>query len=113
MSERPKWHHRIPEATARWFADGHVVSIEHKWEFTGPDTSRHWLMLTRSDGASAEYPADILSHWPYELSFAPYHAGLASLRLEVVTTLREIDKWEKSNRRERSEYERLKKKFES
>ena len=115
MSEdvRPVWEHKISEDDARWLLADHVTKITHHWEFTGEDTSRDWIVLHREKG-SRKFPTMFFYSNKY-FEFWPYHAGLIQPSRHWGDKLREtiqaIDAWEKKNQRDRSEYERLKRKF--
>lgn len=109
--ERPKWPHKVPEETARWLLNNTVTTITHHWEFTGPDTSRDWLVL-HGEKSKEAFATCFFDLYPYEVSFRPDHAGLVQVAPNVRETIRKIDAWEKAHARERREYERLKRKFE-
>lgn len=109
--KRPEWLHRTPEDLARWLVGHRVIKIAHHWEFTGVDTSRNWITL-HSDQEKRDVSSDFFRN-NSEFVFDPDHAGLVSERPygRVRDTIEAIDKWEKANARDRSEYERLKVKF--
>lgn len=108
---RPKWTHKTPEDVARWLVGDHVTKVTHHWKMTGVDTSTEWLMLHK-DKDSRQFSTNFFRDNP-EFEFAPYHAGLVRERpyAKVRETIDKIDAWEKANARDRSEFERLKKKF--
>lgn len=108
---RPQWTHQTPEALARWLVSHHVTKITHHWEMTGVDTSRDWITLH-----SEKEKRDVASSFflnSREFEFSPNHAGLVQevAYAKVREAIEKIDKWEKANARDRSEFERLKKKF--
>lgn len=109
---RPPWPHKIPEEVARWLAASFVVRIDHQWKMTGVDTSHDWLVFYRTDGESREFPTAFAEMWP-EVHFSPNHASLVRFKPypDVRATLDQINAWEKKNARDRSEFERLKRKF--
>lgn len=113
-NERPSWKCKTPEETARWLWASPVVTIDHRWEMTGVDTSRDWIILERKDGARREFPSGYFGNNP-EFEFAPDHRTLIRQKPHsgVWDNIQAIDAWEKRHKRERGEYERLRRKFES
>jgi hypothetical protein len=109
--KRPEWPHQTPEDLARWLVGHRVTKITHHWEFTGEDTSRHWIEL-HADKEKRAVASGFLEH-NREFVFRPDHAGLICEAPygKVRSTIETIDKWEKANARDRSEYARLQKKF--
>lgn len=115
MSEdkRPEWPHKTPEALARWLVSGHITKITHHWEFTGEDTSRHWIVLHKHDDKESRIvDSGFLNNSP-DFEFAPDHASLVRPRnySEVRQSIEKIDRWDQVHAAERATYERLKKKF--
>lgn len=114
---RPKWDLEIPEELARWLLGHAVNEIEHRSEMTSADTSDDWLLLwcKSYDGKRQEAKRVPTSFFEVQslIKFRPNHAGLIGLDPKIEVKIRGIDAWEKRNTRERSEYERLRRKFES
>lgn len=110
-TERPKWTHETAEDLARWLVSDFVTKITHHWEMTGPDTSRDWIVLHREKD-SRTVPTRFFTNNP-DFEFSPDHACLVRERpySKVRDDIEKIDKWEKANARDRSEFERLKRKF--
>lgn len=113
VEERPKWTHKIPEATARWIATHSVMSIHYKWRMTGADTSEDWLELRTEKGEETRrVPTEFLKLW--EIEFYPGSRGLLSFRTYagVEKTIKAIDNFDTRHRDELATYKRLKKKYE-
>lgn len=111
---RPAWTFKeMSEAEFRSIHSfGMVVSVKGRWEFTGADTSREWLEATNSNGKTITLP----SGWKRVLDFVGYSSvpGLFKLNYlgdRMQAALEAIDKWEAKNKRDRAEFDRLRKKF--
>jgi hypothetical protein len=111
---RPTWPFaEVPEATFRAICKfGLIVSVKAEWEFTGVDTAREWLTATNSAGNTMTLPAN----WRRVMRFVgnasvPGLFCFDGIGESLVERLREIDAWEAKNKRDRSEFERLKAKF--
>ena len=112
---RPAWPHK--EMTERSFRAimemGRITSVQAKWEMTGADTSREWMVVTNVKGQSFRLPDD----WAKSLKFVG-HASVPGLFAftqsgeNMRVTLSKIDAWEVKNAADRADYERLKAKFE-
>ena len=112
---RPVWPHKeMSEQEFRAIAKiGMVVSVTAKWEFTSADTSREWLEVKTHAGKTFTLPQG----WESVLTFVGYSSspGLFEMNYtgqRMQKTLGEINKWERQNKNERAQYERLKAKFE-
>lgn len=109
---RPKWTHKISEEEARWFFNGFITKITHHWEMTSADTSKDWIVLHK-EKSERRFPSSYLNTNGYfefkpnwrELVVPTYQGEKARKDIEA------IDAWEEKNKRARSEFERLKKKF--
>ena len=112
--KRPEWTIReISEADFRMIEQhGNIRTITAKMEMTGCDTSMEWLEATNHQGKTIELP----NSWRSAYEFRGGWSNPGLLWLNYVgkmarKNMDEIDAWEKKNKRERTEYERLKAKF--
>jgi hypothetical protein len=118
-TQKPKWEWRLPEAKFRALTARPIVEIKHGWKFTSEDTAENWITLKTDDqdkskGETIKVESHMQSALMELFEFKPDHAELLRLtyRGEAARRrLQEIDAFEKSDHRERREYERLKKKF--
>ncbi len=113
MTNRPSWNHKLSEEQVRWLASG-VVKITHHWEMTGADTARDWIELHKKDGAKRVFPTGFLNDGLFQ--FRPNFRELVVPTYQGEMAIRDLDKideWEKKNQRDRADYERLKRKFET
>lgn len=115
--ERPKWPFETSIKTARWLYQNRVTSIVHRWEMTSADTSRDWLELHSDKGSQIDVRTDFFRNNP-DFEFKPYHAGLVEQKRQygvgcknISEFFEKLDAWERKNKQDRLEYERLKKKF--
>lgn len=118
MSEekRPDWPFKTPIETARWLREHFVTGLEHHWRMTGVDTDEHWLEAVERSGAGTHDGCKKESRIRLvidgqEVKFAPDHARLIQLGRALHDRIEEIDAFEKKNKRDRAEYERLRRKF--
>lgn len=110
--KRPEWRFEQDMEAVR-FLLGNIVKIEHKWEMTSADTSRNWIRLTRKNGVWRDF-----RDFPDSLFrfVSDHHASLIQMTHEgnrARELLDKIDAWDKKHAAERTEYERLKRKFET
>lgn len=118
---RPKWNWQLSEADFRKLSARRIVGVKHGWKFTSADTSESWITVKlmdqdKSPGAEVKIASHKLPAFFELFDFKPDHAGLFqfSYRGEAARKkLEEIDAFEKTNDRDRRDYERLKKKFET
>ena len=111
---RPEWKHSITEVDARWFLAGMIVKITHHREMTGEDTSRDWVELHTEDRGKKSVASSWLNTNGY-FEFKPNWRELVTPTYRGEQLRKDFDAieaWEKKNQRDRSEYERLRKKFE-
>jgi hypothetical protein len=92
---------------------GRIEQVTAKMEMTGADTSREWIEVRCGDGKMRVLPRN----WGVALKFVGCWSvpGLFELTYEgrrMADSLKEIDAWEASNKRDRATYEMLKKRFE-
>jgi hypothetical protein len=107
---RPKWDFALSETGFRKMRGGSITQIRHNWRFTGEDTAEDWIEFSTKDGDFFRAPDD----WHKLFKFEPNHRELVVTNYEgekAIKRLEEIDAWERKNQRDRSEYERLRKKF--
>jgi len=113
--KRPVWEFDVKEDDARWLLSHRVTKITSHWQFTGVDTSKDWITLHPEKGEPHNFPSSFFHEGRNGFRFDPDGHRLirpCSYRGEQIRKrIEEIDKWEKKNQRDRSEYERLKKKF--
>lgn len=113
---RPVWDFDMSENDARWFYRHAVDKITTSYTMTSADTADTFVhfyagknVLTRPSHY-LEAHADVLDVSPDGHRVIQFWA--VNYRAErMIKRLEEIDKWEKKNARDRSEFERLKKKF--
>jgi len=120
---RPAWKHKTSEELARWIASHSIIKITHGWEMTSADTADNWIELhakVSQDGKAEKWemrrvPSNFLTESNYgaEFSFRPDHARLVKVSQAVRDSIDAIDKFEAKNKRERAEFERLKRKFDT
>jgi hypothetical protein len=108
---RPEWEYSISESDFAWLLQS-IVKITHHWAQTGNDTAEDWIELhTHNDkkrfNTGFLNGNDLFCYKPNwrELVQPTWNGDQAKKRYE------EIQVWEKKNQRDRSEFERLKKKF--
>lgn len=111
---RPEWLHKnMSESDFRRIVKiGPIGAVEAKWEYTSADTSREWLEVTDRNKKKHVLPGG----WKFVLQFVGWscNPGLFDYTYEgreMLKTLEKIDAWEKKNKAERAEYERLNKIF--
>lgn len=111
---RPEWPHKnMSESDFRRIVKiGPISAVEAKWEYTSADTSREWLEATDRNKKKHVLPQG----WKFVLQFVGWSSnpGLFDYTYEgreMLKTLEKIDAWEKKNKAERAEYERLKVRF--
>ena len=111
---RPKWDFRAMTEVdfRRMYQRARIVSVKAEWEFTGADTSREWLTAQDSDGKTFTVPKT----WREAFSFVGGASNPGLFRLNhtgsrMAERIKEIDAWERQNKKERTEYERLRQKF--
>lgn len=115
-NQRPVWaHKRISEAEfRRMWQFGMIITVSAKWEMTGADTTREWLEATNRSGDTMVMPRDWSAAWQFSgHASVPGLFGLTYDGDRMRETLEAIDKWEADNARDRAEFERLRKKFET
>ena len=112
----PEWPFEVDFDLAKWLLDYHIVKITHHWSMTGVDTSKDWIEL-HADGKSKRQVNTSFFSNQREFGFEPDHASLIQLKSyihpDMHERIEEIRKWNKRNARERSEYKRLRAKFET
>lgn len=110
---RPEWPYNLTEEQFAWLLQS-IVKITHHWSMTGNDTAEDWIEL-HTDKENRRFHSGFLNgtglfcfkpNWR-ELVQLTWNGEQAKKRYE------EIQVWEKKNQRDRSEFERLKKKFNS
>lgn len=110
-SECPKWTYSLPLSIFRNISEMRVTTIEHKWEATGADTSRDWIVFKGQQGS-----IDIDNPAVWDLfKFSPSYNGLIKLTNKGEQALQlsnEIKQYMKKHNSELATYLRLKKKFE-
>ena len=112
--KRPAWDFKeMGEADFRAINSfGMVVSVTGKWAFTSVDTTREWLEVKNSNGKTMTLP----NGWQKVLEFVGYSSVPGLFKLTYLgermrAAMDTIEKWEDKNKRDRAEFERLKKKF--
>ena len=114
---RPAWDFKTPIETARWLRAHFVTSIEHHWRMTGVDTDEHWLEAVDRSGHGTRRQQVVKDSRirividGSEIRFRPDHASLLEMRADLHKRVEAIDAFDKRNKRERAEYERLRRKF--
>jgi len=111
-NERPAWTHEMSENDARWLARGGITRITHHSQMTGVDTSRDWIELHR-DNEKMSVSSNFLNQNGF-FAFNPNWRELVTPTWrgeQAINDIRAIDKWEETNKTDRAEYERLKRKF--
>jgi hypothetical protein len=120
--KRPAWSCQTPEELARWLAGHTITKITHHWEFTSEDTSKEWIELHANEASMGEkdkwvsrkVASNFLgTDYHSEFKFSPDHARLVQTSDKVRSNIEAIDKWEAKNKRDRAEFDRLKRKFEA
>lgn len=114
--DRPVWEfNEISEAEFRViYTMGAVVTVKAKWAFTSSDTSVEWLVAEDREGKETTLP----SSWRRVLEFVGNASGSGLFKYtflgeRCLKSLAKIDAWEEQNKRDRREFEQLKKKFAS
>ena len=111
---KPTWPFEITEKLARWFYTNSVVKITHHWKFTGVDTADYWIECHPDNKGNPKRVDTSFFTYNRYLEFNPDHRCLIQFKKHtgMLQRIEELDKWEKKHKRERRDYERLKKKFE-
>lgn len=108
---RPAWPYEISEDDM-YLLGCFITGIRHKRAMIDIDKSESWIELQAIGSEEwRKMPGTAMQY----VNFDPIHwSSLFSLTYkgrEALKRLEEIKKWEEKNKRERREYERLKKKF--
>ena len=105
---RPEWDFELTEEQVRKL-DQPIIKITHHWEFTSADTARSWIVFyTKTEEFE---PPD---EWAKLFNFTHGSHGLIEPNYrgrDAIERVREIDGWERRNKKDREQYERLKQKF--
>ena len=114
--QRPAWDFQeMSEADFRKILEfGLIETVTAGYTMTSVDTADEWLKAKNSRGQSMIMPP----RWANVLDFVGKSSvpGLFKynyLGEQMQKRLQEIDAWEDRNRKERADYERLKRKFET
>lgn len=118
---RPAWPYHISFELAQFILYNTIKSIDHKWSMVGVDDAKWWLeLVARPHDSSSKEKEKRRKIEPYllsdtnfnaELRFYPDHATLIDLRDDIRQRVEDIENWDKKNKKELKEYERLKRKF--
>jgi len=111
---RPKWDFtELTEAEfRRVYQHGMVVEVTAKRQFTGADTSVDWLDAKSSEGKIIRLPQGYKEAFEFVgYSTMPGLFGLTYLGKRMAARIKQIDAWEKQNKEDREQYEKLKRKF--
>jgi hypothetical protein len=116
VTERPTWNHKISIDDFRWLNAVSIVKITHEWEMISEDQARHWIELHANENTTFDKARayDSFAEVAPYFEFRADHRSLLSLTFvgeRARKDLRAIDEWERINKRDRMEYERLKRKF--
>jgi len=112
--KRPEWKFEMPEDDARWFISHHVNKISTNYVMISADDSRNYVTFHSGQSGMQRDSSYVyrFRNWFHIIADGhrvielcePYYS-------QMKEKIEEIDKWERKNKRDRSEYERLKRKF--
>lgn len=111
--EKPKWDFKTPIEIARWLSSHDVKRIDFMdWHDGFGVQSKQWMVWWDGKAKLLDVPYKTLEiQSTAEVKFEPDYRGLVHMDTRLVDRLDAIDKWEAKNKKERRDYERLKKKF--
>ena len=109
-SEKPKWNHDIPIGQFETLINNCITKVTHHWRMTGTDTSEDWVELHYGDKKSMRMPQGFDLYFKFEPNYRELFR-LTTFAQSAIRNLEEVRKWEKKNKRELAQYERLKAKF--
>ena len=109
--KKPEWPFEIKYAIAKWLMDHSVKIIKSDWTQTGADTADYWLELTDFYGKEKRRVSLYFFDDTREVSFTPHGQSMITLNSNIEVRIKAIEAFEKTNKRDRGELARLKRKF--
>lgn len=107
--QRPEWPYKLSMKHLAMF-DRSIKKIEHRWKFTSEDTAEDWVEFSGDKFKNVRMPDGFKELFEYKPDYWCLF-GLTYQGEKAVKLSEEIEKFDKKHKRERAQYERLKRKF--